>query len=88
MQGLLSTERTLTQGFLYRKCNGLMGVPITFFDNWSAEQFNIIGCAEPYLNLKYIRSFGKTEYKSRQVNFNGKACQKTYHRLFIRKRGL
>ena len=32
--------------FTGRKCNGIMGVPITFLDKYNPEQFEIIGATE------------------------------------------
>ena len=31
-----------TSGFSFRKCNGVMGVPITFLDKYCPEQFEIV----------------------------------------------
>lgn len=42
------------------------------------------GCDEPFLNLNNIKNLGKEIYQSRQVSFEGRICQKTYHRLFIK----
>ena len=44
------------------------------------------GCVEPCINLETIRQLGRTEIKSRQTKYNGVLCQKTYHRLLIRKK--
>ena len=44
------------------------------------------GCAEPYLDLAIIKKLGRGEIESRQLNYNGKIVQKTYHRLFIRRK--
>ena len=67
--------------------DGVMGVPITFLDKYNPEQFEILWKAEPCIELEYYKTFPFfKEYKSRQINHNGKVCQKTYHRIFIRKR--
>ncbi|MBR0482690.1 hypothetical protein IJJ54_01080, partial [Candidatus Saccharibacteria bacterium] len=39
---LLRTSESSSEG---RKCNGIMGVPITFIDKYNPEQFEIIGVA-------------------------------------------
>lgn len=61
MEGYLSEE----------KCNGIMGVPITFLDKYNPEQFEIVG----------------NEYELRiskgRVYVNGK---RMYSRVFIRRR--
>lgn len=43
------------ESLLKRYCSGCIGVPITFFDKWSAEQFRIIGSfnANNETNNKY-----------------------------------
>lgn len=65
--------------------DGVMGVPITFFDKYNPEQFEILECHEPAISLEKLKNKKQfTEYKSRQVVINGIVCQKTYHRLFIR----
>lgn len=67
--------------------DGVMGVPITFFEKYCPEQFEIVGCHEPAIEIELYK---KTSYfkniPSRQIIHNGKLCQKTYHRLFIKKR--
>lgn len=66
--------------------DGVMGVPITFLDKYCPEQFEILECHEPAINLEELKKKKRfTEYKSRQVIVNGIVCQKTYHRLFIRR---
>lgn len=66
--------------------DGVIGVPITFLDKYNPEQFEILTCCEPCIN---IDTFKKCDYfkpyKSRQIIYNGRLCQKTYHRLLIRK---
>lgn len=67
--------------------NGIMGVPITFLDKYSPEQFQIIDCREPCIDLEVLKKNPVfKEFKSRQIIFNGKLCQKTYHRIFIRNK--
>ena len=39
----LSTTSGHTDGFLFRKCNGVIGVPISFLDKCCPEQFIILG---------------------------------------------
>lgn len=67
---------------------GVMGVPITFLDKYNPDQFEIIGCHEPACSLEKWRTANSKfkEYKSRQLFLNGILCQKTYHRLFIRRK--
>ena len=52
-----------------------------------SNQFEIVGCHEPAIEIELYK---KTNYfkniPSRQIIHNGKLCQKTYHRLFIKKR--
>ena len=40
----LLTEQESTNGCLFsRKCNGIMGVPITFLDKYNPDEFEIVG---------------------------------------------
>ncbi len=67
--------------------DGVMGVPITFMDKYNPEQFEIVDCCEPAIDLdSYIRCSYFKEHKSRQIMYKGKLCQKTYHRLLIRNK--
>ena len=67
--------------------DGVMGVPITFFDKYCPEQFEIVGCYEPAIEIElYKKASYFKNIPSRQIIHNGKLCQKTYHRLFIRKK--
>ena len=67
--------------------DGIMGVPISFLDKYCPEQFEILSCCEPAISLEVFKntSYFK-EYKSRQLYIDGTLCQKTYHRIFIRKK--
>lgn len=53
------------------KCNGIMGVPITFLDKYNPEQFEIVG-------NEYELGISKG-----RVYVNGK---RLYSRVFIRRR--
>lgn len=66
---------------------GVMGVPITFLDKYCPEQFEILGCCEPCIDLNIFKNMKNfTEYKSRQIVYNNHICQKTYHRILIRRK--
>ena len=66
---------------------GVMGVPITFMSKYNPEQFEILNCCEPCVRLDILKTNEKfKEYKSRQVIRNNIVCQKTYHRILIRRR--
>ena len=67
--------------------NPIWGVPITFLDKYRPTQFEIIGVCEPAINLETLKKRdGFKEYKSRQINVNGVLCQKSYHRILIRRK--
>ena len=69
--------------------DGVMGVPITFMDKYNPDQFEIIGCYEPCIQLSVLEKNANFKpYASRQISRNGIICQKTYHRLFIQKKEL
>lgn len=66
--------------------DGVMGVPISFLSQFNPEQFEILDCKEPCIDLNIFKKMpGFKEYKSRQIISNGKLCQKVYHRLLIKK---
>lgn len=66
---------------------GIMGVPISFLDKYCPEQFEILSCNEPCIDIEVLKKSPVfKEYKSRQIVVNGKLCQKTYHRVFIKHR--
>ena len=57
-------EDGVMQEFLYKKCNGLMGVPITFLDKFNPKQFKIVGLLQSSTdeqagtqNLRYYNEF-------------------------------
>lgn len=67
--------------------DGVMGVPISWLDKYCPEQFEILDCREPASELELLKKRPKfVEYKSRQIYVNGVLCQKSYHRIFIRKK--
>jgi hypothetical protein len=66
---------------------GIMGVPITFLDKHNPDQFELLECCEPCIDLNILKQNPKfKEYKSRQILHNDKLCQKTYHRLLIKNK--
>jgi hypothetical protein len=69
--------------------NGVMGVPISFLDKYCFEQFDILECHEPCINIDLLKERSDfKEFKSRQIVYDGKLCQKIYHRIFIRHKNL
>ena len=58
------------------RCNGVMGVPITFLDKYNPEQFEILGLAN---SARYL---GNYPY---YTIIDGK---KIYNRILIRRRKL
>ena len=65
--------------------HGIMGVPISFLDKYCFEQFEILECHEPCINIDLLKQrHDFKEFKSRQILYKGKLCQKIYHRIFIR----
>ena len=67
--------------------NPIWGVPITFLDKYCPTQFEILGVCEPAISIETLRKQENfKEYKSRQIVVNGNLCQKTYHRILIRRK--
>ena len=56
-------------------------------DKYNPKQFEILHCCEPCIELNVLKKHdGFKEYASRQKMHNGVLCQKTYHRILIRRR--
>ena len=56
-------------------------------DKYNPEQFEILDCCEPCIELNILRKReGFTEYVSRQKMYKNRLCQKTYHRILIRRK--
>lgn len=67
--------------------SGIIGVPITFLSFFNPQQFEILDCCEPCIELETLRKMPKfKEFKSRQKMCKGVLCQKRYHRLLIRNK--
>lgn len=63
-----------------------MGVPIIFLADYCKEQFKIIHCCEPCIDVEVLKKDPKfKEYKSRQLVYNKILCQKKYHRIIIQR---
>lgn len=66
---------------------GVMGVPISFLDKYNPDDFEILECHEPAVDLRLLEKLPKFKpYKSRQLMIDGVLCQKRYHRIFIRRK--
>jgi hypothetical protein len=62
-----------------KKCNGIMGVPITFLDKYSSEQFKIIGATESEGKGFSMGLWDKNSNVAQPLINN----QRVYKRLFI-----
>ena len=51
---------------IQRKCNGMMGVPITFLDKYNPDEFDIVGCSSELAEAIEIN--GKTKENSKNEN--------------------
>ena len=79
-----------------KRCNGLIGVPITFLDKYNPEQFEIIGGFNgSNLNRKLIDGYVPSIdtpviVKGRETIWNGPTINKkaVYYRIIIRKRNI
>ena len=65
------------------RCNGIMGVPITFLDKYNPNQFEILGMAASAGYKKEIVGIEFLGQKDARPLINGK---NTYARVFIRKK--
>lgn len=62
------------------KCNGVMGVPITFLDKYNPEQFEIIGATESE-GKGFSCGLLDVDSKVSQALVNG---ERKYKRLFVK----
>ena len=77
---------------VYKKCNGLIGVPITIFDKHCSEQFQILGITCRGYSPEYrTKLYSMTEYKNAN-DLNGSGCilineipKMIYGRILIRR---
>jgi hypothetical protein len=67
---------------LIQKCNGVMGVPITYLDKHDYLQFEIIGCSDNGAVGEEYKLLHFKRHNEPYVNGN-----KAYKRLFIRAKG-
>lgn len=83
-----------TQGFSSReKCNGAMGVPITFLDKYNPEQFEILGITDRQ-NTSGLRTRKYTvldssrynDLNARSVLFSHGRYKQLYARILIKRR--
>ena len=69
-------------------CSGIMGVPLTFFDKYNPEQFEVLGsrrwAKSPELLVAYRGSVNPPELDKKTL-ING---EETYDRIFIRHLGV
>ena len=72
LMGKECTAESLSRG----RCNGIMGVPITFIDKYNPDQFEILGLD------RYIED---NPHYGHRFTINGK---ETYARILIRKKGV
>ncbi len=79
---LSSMERVSTSELLFAgQCNGIMGVPITFMDRFSPDQFEIVGATE-----SEGKGFSNGLWNERSgVAQPVVSGQRKYKRLFIRR---
>ena len=63
-----------------RYCNGIIGVPITFLDKWSPEQFRIID-----INPHFFAAIARGEEKPKQLQLRNVGEKDPYARILISK---
>ena len=81
---LPSTDgKHMQESSLRKKCNGIMGVPITFLDKYNPEQFVILGMSA---SVKYNPQIVGIDFhgdKDGRPIVNGKNI---YARIFVRRK--
>ena len=70
--------------FSYKKCNGIMGVPISYLDKYCPEQFEIIDALNRYslLDAQNTNEYVKLTH-SHTCNIKGVS---TYFRIAVRRK--
>lgn len=66
---------------IQRKCNGMIGVPITFLDKYNPDEFEIVGCSSEL--AKAVEIDGKTKDNPQRFYVDGK---RLYDRIVIKKK--
>lgn len=76
-----------------KRCNGAMGVPITFLDKYSPEQFEILGITCRGYSPEYRTKLYDSEHYEKANDLNGSGCilnngkpKMLYGRILIRKK--
>ena len=78
-----SQDNESTHEFSYvRYCNGVMGVPITFLDKYSPEQFLILD-----LNPHFFTIVAMGKEKPKQLTLQNANKKDPYARVLIKKKG-
>ena len=71
-------EKSITESSSRERCNGIMGVPITFLDKYNPNQFELVGCSYDY---------GRPDGWPKSINMSPTIKGKNiYKRLFIKRR--
>lgn len=76
-----------------KRCNGAMGVPITFLDKYSPEQFEILEITCRGYSPEYRTKLYDSEHYEKANDLNGSGCilnngkpKMLYGRILIRKK--
>ena len=82
LQKPLLAEKKSSNGWLFghEKCNGVMGVPITFLDKYCPEQFKIID-----INPHFFYT-SLSDSTSRQLTLSKVGTKDPYARILIRRK--
>ena len=72
-------DKVADDGFIHCTHTGVNGVSKNF-------NYEIVHCMEPAIDLAKLKKLPNfVEYKSRQIKINDILCQKSYHRIMIKK---
>ena len=85
-------EKCTTELLFEKKCNGYMGVPVTFMDKYNPNQFEIVGCFNNYNPETADPTFAifgnAVAIKSTKSLFRGPVVngESKYFRIIIKKK--
>ena len=77
----LMENQSLNESLSSSRCNGVMGVPITFLDKWCPDQFEIIGATESE-GKGFSKGLWDSSSGISQPVVNG---DRVYKRFFVRR---
>ena len=74
-QSSMLAGQAFTQEHLYEKCNGIIGVPITFLDKFCPGQYEVVGCTANPQGNKVLKQQFSEEATNLYTTTQAKKCK-------------